>query len=119
MDDDRVRPLAAAILDYWFASLDDASLLDREAEPFRTCHARWYGKLPEIDLEIRQRFEPALEATTGAGSRWEDEVGRWRRVPNGLLALLVLLDQLPRNMYRNTPRMYRHDPLALSLATLA
>jgi uncharacterized protein (DUF924 family) len=108
-----------AILDYWFGSLDDAAVLDREVEPFRTCFARWYGKQPAIDAEIRARFEPVLLATTRDGRLWDREVADWQRAPLGLLALVILLDQFPRNMYRDSSRMYAFDDLALSVTTLA
>ncbi len=111
-----VGNLSREILDYWFATIDDATPLDREKEPFRRCFARWYGKRPEIDAEIRERFEPALEAVTNQGRDWERHVEEWRRVPDGLVALTILLDQLPRNMYRDTAQMYAHDPLALIVA---
>lgn len=111
--------VSRAILEYWFSSLDDTVLLDRQSEPFRTCFARWYGKQPAIDDEIRTRFEPALLATTRDGARWDREVADWQREPLGLLALVVLLDQFPRNMYRDTARMYAYDDLALSVATMA
>lgn len=116
------RPLHALsheILDYWFANLDDTTPLDREAEPFRSCYARWYGKRPEIDAEIRERFEPALIAVTEQGRAWDRHVEAWRQLPDGLVALTILLDQLPRNMYRDTARMYVHDPLALVVAAEA
>lgn len=110
---------SAAILDYWFADLDDASPLDRSGEPFRTCYGRWYGKQPEIDREIRASFEQDLRDVTAPGVDWAREIEAWRRAPNGLLALVILLDQLPRNMYRGTAGMYAHDAIALSVATLA
>jgi uncharacterized protein (DUF924 family) len=108
-----------AILDYWFSSLDDAAPLDRQLEPFRTCFARWYGKQAAIDDEIRTRFEPALLSATRDGSRWEQEVADWQSRPLGLLALVVLLDQFPRNMYRDSARMYAYDHLALSVTSVA
>ncbi len=111
--------LSHTILDYWFSSLDDTTLLDRQLEPFRTCFARWYGKQPAIDAEIRARFEPALVAATRDGSRWDREVAEWQRAPLGLLSLVILLDQFPRNMYRGSARMYAYDALALSVTTLA
>jgi uncharacterized protein (DUF924 family) len=114
-----VPEVSDAILSYWFSSLDDAAALDREAEPFASCYARWYGKRPEIDAEIRARFEPVLHAVTRDGARWDRQVDAWRSVPQGLVALVILLDQFPRNMYRDTPGMYVHDPLALMVATLA
>jgi uncharacterized protein (DUF924 family) len=111
--------LSRAILNYWFSSLDDAAPLDRQAEPFRTCFARWYGKQPAIDEEIRTRFEPVLLAATRDGRLWDEEVASWQRAPSGLLALVLLLDQFPRNMYRDSARMYAYDDLALSVTTIA
>jgi uncharacterized protein (DUF924 family) len=117
-----VRPVVQSsreILEYWFSSLDDAVLLDRQREPFRTCFARWYGKEPAIDDEIRARFEPLLLAATRDGARWDRELADWQQAPLGLLALVVLLDQFPRNMYRDSARMYAYDDLALSVTALA
>src|SRR5688572_29816870 len=107
------------ILEYWFSSLDDLVLLDRQSEPFRSCFARWYGKQPAIDDEIRARFEPTLLAATRDGGRWDQQVADWQREPLGLLALVVLLDQFPRNMYRDTARMYAYDDLALCVTAVA
>lgn len=111
--------LSRSILNYWFSSLDDGSSLAREAEPFRTCYARWYGKEASIDAEIRQRFEPALQAVCAQGPSWDRELSAWQVEPNGLLALTILLDQFPRNMYRDTARMYESDALSLVVATQA
>jgi uncharacterized protein (DUF924 family) len=111
--------VSQAILEYWFSSLDDGVVLDRQSEPFSTCFARWYGKQPAIDQEISARFEPVLLAVTKDGARWDREVAAWQQAPLGLLALVVLLDQFPRNMYRDSARMYAHDELALSVTALA
>ncbi len=119
MSERSVVDRSKAILDYWFSSLDDEGSLDRSAKPFQTCYARWYGKQREIDDEIRTLFEPDLKEATQDGSRWDQEISAWSRAPNGLLALVILLDQFPRNMYRNKPEMYAHDPLALTAATIA
>lgn len=114
-----IEELSGSILEYWFSSLDDASRLDRQAQPFGTCFARWYGKQPAIDDEIRTRFEPALLAVTRDGARWDDKVADFGRSPLGLLALVILLDQFPRNMYRDSARMYAYDDLALTVTGLA
>ena len=106
---------SANILGYWFATLDDASRLDRAEEPFHTCYQRWYGKDPAIDADIRARFEPLLVETARDGRRMNDVIAGFRQAQRGLLALVILLDQLPRNMYRDTPRMYAHDPFALAV----
>jgi uncharacterized protein (DUF924 family) len=110
---------AANILDYWFSTLDDAAQLDRGVEPFRTCYQRWDGKDPRIDADIRMRFESVLLETAKEGRHLDDVIAAFRQAPQGLLALLVLLDQLPRNMYRDTSGMYAHDPLALAVSLAA
>lgn len=102
-----------AILEYWFGSMDDDTVLHREVEPFATYFQRWYGKSPQIDAAIRETFEPDLDKVVAAGRRWDVTVREWQPQPRGMLALTVLLDQLPRNMYRNTARMYAQDALGL------
>jgi uncharacterized protein (DUF924 family) len=110
---------AEAILDYWFGSMDDDTVLDREAEPFATHFRRWYGKSPEVDASIRRAFEPDLQAVIATGRRWDDTMQAWREHPRGMLALTILVDQLPRNMYRDTARMYAYDALGLLASTAA
>lgn len=122
-DQDDLRDIAersaAPLLEYWFSNLDDAAPLDRAAEPFRTCYQRWYGKDPLVDADIRLRFEPLLLRLTRDGRRLDEVIDAFRDPAHGLLALVVLLDQLPRNMYRDTARMYAHDPLALAASLAA
>ncbi|MFZ5895472.1 MAG: DUF924 family protein [Myxococcota bacterium] len=115
----KIGERAGEILEYWFGSLRDDSKLEQQVEPFQTCYARWYGKREAIDAEIRTRFERDLLDVTSAGASWFDTVDAWEAAPNGLLALTILLDQFPRNMYRNTTRMYDCDPLALMVASRA
>lgn len=89
-----------AILEFWFgedfAELDDATIAGRQS-------GLWWGKNDAADEEIRRRFEPQVRAA-GAG-RLDD----WKVSPEGWLALILLLDQLPRNIYRDTPAMYEFD----------
>lgn len=113
MSDHNDLNTAAEVLDFWFGDLDDATLLNREAEPFATHFARWYGKRADIDAEIRARFEDSLVLVSQHGRDWDATVRRWSAHPRGLLALTILLDQLPRNMYRGTARMYAWDTLGL------
>ena len=71
---------------------------------------RWFRRDPDFDWEIRQRFEIVhLEAARG------EHLG-WRADARGALALLILLDQFPRNMYRGTARAFATDPLARTVA---
>lgn len=105
------RPRADELLRFWFGEIDDDTPLDRTVEPFATHFRRWYGKDAEVDASIRRAFEPDLREV--AARPWDETSRAWRSQPRGALALTVLLDQLPRNMYRGTARMYAHDALGL------
>lgn len=71
---------------------------------------QWFKKDPELDHLIRMRFE-ALHAQAARG-----ELSGWRATPQGRLAEIIVLDQFPRNMYRNTPQAFATDHMALKLA---
>ncbi|HET9716924.1 MAG TPA: DUF924 family protein [Pseudolabrys sp.] len=71
---------------------------------------RWFKKDAAFDDEIRRRFLSTHEAAAaGALSDWE-------HTAEGALALLLLLDQFPRNMFRGNARAYATDPLARAIA---
>ncbi len=74
---------------------------------------RWFGGGPEFDAEIRQRFE----ASHFAAARREAE--DWGAEANGALALLLLLDQFPRHLFRGTAHAFATDPLARLYAAAA
>jgi uncharacterized protein (DUF924 family) len=71
---------------------------------------RWFNKDTAFDEEIRQRFLDAHEAA--AGGKFSD----WEQSAPGALALLILLDQFPRNMFRGDARAFATDPLARAIA---
>jgi uncharacterized protein (DUF924 family) len=72
----------------------------------------WWGKNPAIDTEIKQRFETfTLAAERG-------ELEHWAATAKGLLALILLTDQFPRNMYRATPRSFAFDAQARGYSRL-
>lgn len=75
--------------------------------------ARWWKKDPAFDAEVRDRFE-ALHAAIERGER-----EAWRASPRGALAYVIVLDQMSRNMYRGTARMFASDARALAAATEA
>lgn len=85
---------AHEVLKFWFGG-------DRKA---------WFEKNPEFDEEIRQGFLPLYEQ--GAAGKLE----HWQNAPDRCLALIVLLDQFPRNMFRNSARAFATDALALAAA---
>jgi uncharacterized protein (DUF924 family) len=75
--------------------------------------ARWYKKDDAFDAEIRDRFEAAHHgAARGEFAAWEDSA-------QGALALLILLDQFPRNIYRDSAHAFAADGLAQSIAVRA
>ena len=69
-----------------------------------------FAKDPGLDEAIRTRFCATLEAVTKC------ELFAWRTTPEGRLAVIVLLDQFSRNVYRDTARAFAQDALALALA---
>ena len=72
--------------------------------------AKWFRKDAAFDAEIAARFRASHEAAA-AGRRAD-----WEATPEGALALLIVLDQFPRNMFRADARAYAADPLARSVA---
>ncbi len=74
---------------------------------------RWFGKDADFDREIAARFLPAHEAAAAG------KLADWAAAPDGALALLLLLDQFPRNMFRGSARAFATDPLARALADRA
>lgn len=97
--------VAADILAFWFG---------RPGEPGHgQPRNEWFRKDAAFDETIRSRFLPDVEAAlAGRLTTWADS-------PQGLLALLILLDQFPRNLFRGTARMFDGDAQARSLAERA
>lgn len=72
--------------------------------------ARWFVRDQVFDAAIRRQFASTVEA---AG---EGRLHAWTRTPDGWLALLIVLDQVPRNLYRGDARAFACDARALSTA---
>ena len=85
---------AAEVISFW-----------REAGP-----KRWFNKDPAFDEEIRARFLTTHEAAAAG------KLSDWEQSAQGALALLILLDQFPRNMFRGEARAFATDPLARAIA---
>jgi len=92
------------ILAFWFGSESDDSATAEAQKKL------WWAKDAVVDAEIRERYG-ALVASAAGGAHRE-----WAREPRGRLALILLFDQFPRNIYRDTPQAFAHDGLALRLA---
>ncbi len=74
---------------------------------------KWFDGGPSFDAAFRDRF---LDSHMAAARR---ELDDWSGTEEGALALMILLDQYPRNCFRGTGHMYATDPLALSFARRA
>ncbi|NDV87384.1 DUF924 family protein [Aurantimonas aggregata] len=88
-------------------AIDPQTIVDfwREAGP-----DRWFSKDDAFDAEIRNRFGDIYEQAA------RGELESWRDDATGSLALVILLDQFPRNMFRGTPRAFATDEKALAIA---
>lgn len=75
--------------------------------------ALWFAKDHEFDRRFREHFLALHEAAA------RGDLDGWNETPAGSLALMVLLDQFPRNSFRGTPRMYATDATARMHAAAA
>ncbi len=92
------------ILEFWFGSALPGDAPTPERLRF------WFNGGEEADRLIRDGYAAVLQR--GA----EGELDHWDETPRGSLALIVLLDQFPRNIHRDTPAAYACDPKALDVA---
>lgn len=83
------------VLDFWFD----------EIEP-----AMWFKKDDEFDRLLHTRFGQVWQAAAAG------ELAHWRKTIEGRLAEVIVLDQFSRNLFRNTPRSFACDGMALVLA---
>jgi uncharacterized protein (DUF924 family) len=74
---------------------------------------KWFEKDAALDAEIRARFLPTYEAAAAG------DLAHWATTPEGALALIVVLDQFARNMFRGDARTYAADPQARAAAVSA
>jgi uncharacterized protein (DUF924 family) len=95
------------VLSYWFPEDDifnaDQQTLGRQMQ-------WWFQGGPEVDTEISERFGEVLEQAR------RGELDQWADAPRGRLALIVVLDEFSRNIYRGSSLSYAQDPKALELA---
>jgi uncharacterized protein (DUF924 family) len=75
--------------------------------------AKWFRKDADFDREIEARFLGIHEAAAAG------HLSAWEATPDGALALILLLDQFPRNMFRGSARAFATDPLARAVADRA
>ena len=96
---------AQDVLEFWFGK--------RGTEAYGKPRKAWFWSGPAFDEEIRTRFGTLYEkAAAGHLEGWKDD-------PDECLALIIVLDQFSRNLFREGPRAYAADPLALDAARYA
>jgi uncharacterized protein (DUF924 family) len=93
---------AHEVLNFWFGAPGSVSHGKSRAE--------WFKKSDAFDAEIRKRFLPLYEQASNHA------LAQWRTSPLTLLALIIVLDQFPRNIFRGTPRAFATDAMALDSA---
>jgi uncharacterized protein (DUF924 family) len=92
------------LLDFWFGDdPDDAVVAESKAE-------LWWRHRQEADEQLQARFGAAASAAAA------DVLDHWAGSPRGRLALILLLDQLPRAIHRATPEAFAQDSKALKVA---
>jgi uncharacterized protein (DUF924 family) len=74
---------------------------------------KWFNKEPAFDSEIAMRFSAVWHAAAGG------KLPQWEETPEGALALVIVLDQFPRNMFRGHARTYQADAIARAVADRA
>ena len=83
------------VLDYWYGELGEDA---------------WFRKDTSVDETIERRFLTTWQAAASG------DLDDWQATPEGALALIIVLDQFPRNMFRNDPRAFSTDANAREVA---
>ncbi len=93
------------VLDFWFGKPED--------DDYGKSKKAWFVKNSEFDRQVRSLF---LSVYQQAAANQLDE---WQSSPDSCLALIIVLDQFPRNMFRNQSQAFATDELALAIAKYA
>jgi len=91
------------VLDFWFGEPDD------DPDRFTVDLARWFEPDTKFDRIIAEKFGAAI------GQAASDELTGWKDTTRGRLALIILLDQFPRNVFRGTGKAFAFDERAVQL----
>ena len=91
------------VLDFWFQpGTMDQPTIDSRMD-------RWFTADAVTDAVLRNEFGPLVEQAS------KDQLDAWVATPEGRLALILMLDQFRRSIYRGTPKAFSRDPHALKL----
>jgi uncharacterized protein (DUF924 family) len=89
---------AKEVLDFWFSE---------------RCRKCWFDSTEAFDQEIQQGFEEIWKAAR------DGELDSWKQTPEGTLALVIILDQFPLNMYRGRPESFSTEARSREIARYA
>ncbi|HEX2676538.1 MAG TPA: DUF924 family protein [Polyangiales bacterium] len=92
------------VLSFWLEPKPDTE------EALAARYQYWFYGGEPVDREVRARFATLVERAR------RGELDDWTSTPRGTLALIILIDQFCRNLYRGTPDAFSHDGKALALA---
>ena len=100
-----MRETPDGILEFWFegAAEDPSKAMQRSAF--------WFQADAGVDEDISRRFSASLRCAA------RGDLAAWEQAAPSCLALVILLDQFPRNIYRGMAEAFQHDPKALDVAT--
>jgi len=96
---DRIHEL----LQFWFGHVGSADLPSSDRTNL------WFGEHETMKEKLSQLFSKEFEAAVAG------KLNHWAETPRGLLALIILLDQFPRHLYRHSPQAFAYDQAALCL----
>ncbi len=106
-DESRMPAASEAVLEFWFGNAAN----DPEAAAAR--NGVWYAANARFDAEILERFGTTLDDAR------HGRLDAWVHAPHGALALVIVLDQFPRNVWRGDARCFACDAAALAHARAA
>ena len=89
------------VIEFWFGSDINDPELAKKQSPL------WWKKSPQTDSQIREKFAAGLQGLV------DGDYNHWFDSPRGRLAAIIVADQFSRNMYRDSPRAFSQDKLAL------
>lgn len=91
------------IINFWFGYLPGPDYFPEDKMQI------WFANTPEIDRQVRMKFaQDLINAEKG-------DYNSWRDTPRGRLALILLLDQVPRYLFRNQPQSFMMDRMARAI----
>lgn len=96
-------PAYEEILTFWFGRVEETIV------PTEHRAKIWFGEDEAVDEEIKSRFDKELRDAV------DGHLSHWAKTPRGELALILMLDQFSRHIYRGSPLAFAHDDLALSV----